>query len=522
MTRLTRFKILATALFMMVAAGLQVAVAATTETLVYSFDGTNGAVPMAGVIQGKDGNFYGTTSDTNTITTKGHIYKLTPGGTITTLHAFDGIGGTLAGMAPETALVQGSDGAFYGTTNQAAGGSGSVFKVTADGTFTNLYTFNYPTNATDGSEPLSALVEGTDGNFYGTTIAGGINVLNNCGTVFKITPSGTLTTIYAFDCVAASQPSGDIVFGADGALYGTTQAGGTAGYGTIYKLAMDGTLTVLHSFNLTDGSLPVGGLMLGSDGNFYGTTSLGGSSSEGAIFKIAPDGTFTSLHSLSGLDGSAPNGTLVEGKDGNFYGATSQTIFQITPSGTYTKLLDLSKPATNGAAPFGDLILATDGALYGTTSGGGANNDGVVYKVALSTSGTTGTPTFSPAAGTYSAPQSVTISDTTAGATIYYTVDGSTPTTSSTQYTGPITVSTTATVNAIAVSSGNQNSAVATVTYTITQTGGGGSGGDGGSSSGSSSTGSSSGGGASSPAMLLMLALMFMTRRRWVRTSSRS
>ena len=405
--------------------------------------------------------------------------------------------------------------------------------------------------------------------------------------------------------MSASQPSGDIVFGADGALYGTTQAGGTSGFGTVYKLALDGTLTVLHSFNSGNGSQPVGGLVLGSDGDFYGTTSLGGSSTAGTVFKIASDGTFTSLHSLSGLEGSVPNGTLVEGKDGNFYGLTTQTVFQITPSGSFTKLLDLTPPATTGASPFGDLILATDGAFYGTASGGGASNNGVVFKVALSTSttGTTGTPTFSPAGGTYSASQSATISDATAGATIYYTIDGSTPTIASTKYTGPITVSKTETVKAIAASSGNQNSAVATTAYTITPPAGttatptfipaggsynasqsvtisdatagatiyyaidgstptasstrytgpitvsktettkaiavsggnqnsavataaytitqnGGGGGSGNSGGGGSSAGSG-GGGASSPAMLLMLALGFLVRRRWTSTSLR-
>src|SRR5260370_29760312 len=178
------------------------------------------------------------------------IYKITPSGTFTTLHSG---GGEYAG-----ALVQGTDWNFYGTVLQ--GGTfnyGTVFKITPSGTLTTVHNFNF----TDGKSP-SGLVQASDGNFYGTTLEGGTN--SCCGTLYKITPSDTLATLYNFcsqsGCADGSGRDGPLVQGTDGNLYGATAGGGgNGGYGTVFKITTSGTLTTLHSFDLTDGSDPSGG-----------------------------------------------------------------------------------------------------------------------------------------------------------------------------------------------------------------------------------------------------------------------
>ena len=216
--------------------------------------------------------------------------------------------------------------------------------ITSAGVLTTIHNFN----GADGSNAYGQLVQGSDGNFYGTTSAGGSD---GGGTVFKITPSGTLTTLYSF-CQQLSLrgrtfPYAGLVAGTDGNFYGTTLGGGAHGsIGTVFKITPSGVLTTLHSFDTSDGSNPYAPLVLGSDGNFYGTVSGGGAHACGAIFKITPAGEFTTLHSfVPGSDGYGPNGGLVQASDGNFYGITSAdvgTIFEITPAGTFTALYRLN------------------------------------------------------------------------------------------------------------------------------------------------------------------------------------
>ena len=241
----------------------------------------DGQGPYGGVIQGSDGNFYGANAGGGTYMF-GTIYKITPAGTLTTLVSFPTLG--FVG----TALVQGSDGNFYGVTeNGGTNGNGTVFKVTPQGIMTTLHTFQGP----DGTSPYGALIQGSDGNFYGTTYVGGANnpaacAGIGCGTIFKITPRGKLTTIYSFcsasACADGQWPSSDLVQGSDGNFYGTTQAGGAFGTacpfgdcGTVFKLTPQGVLTTLHSFAGSDGSMPYAGLTQGTNGIFYGSTNMG-------------------------------------------------------------------------------------------------------------------------------------------------------------------------------------------------------------------------------------------------------
>ena len=295
-----------------------------------------------------------------------------------------GFTGGADGATPLAGLVQGSDGNFYGTT-YAGGDSnhGTIFKITPTGTLTTLHSFI----GTDGASPDANLVQGGDGNFYGTTGNGGITSSN--GTVFKITPSGTLTTLYFFSGTDGSGPNG-LVLDSDGNYYSTAFGGGSSNDGTVFKITPTGTLTTLYSFSGADGLNPRAGLALGSDGNFYGTTRSGGTGNDGTVFKITPSGTLTMLHSFSGIDGLDPwSSALVQGSDGNFYGTTvnggalnNGTVFQITPTGMLTTLYSFTG-GVDGSGPDGSLVQGSDGNVYGTTAGGGGCGPGAVFKISV-------------------------------------------------------------------------------------------------------------------------------------------
>jgi len=333
-----------------------------------------------------------------------------PAQTLTTLASFNGANGA---NPLYVTLVQERDGNLYGTTaNGGAPGygnfaAGTVFNVTPTGILTVFYSFCSENNCTDGEFPEAGLVQGTDGNFYGTTYEGGTTP---GGTVFKITPTGTLTTLYSFcaqnNCADGLYPEAPLVQGTDGNFYGTTPDGGAHGFygGTAFKITPSGVLTTLYSFctqggnNCTDGESPFGGLVQGRDGNFYGTTNNGGANGGGTIFKITPAGALTTLYSfcmLSGCaDGANPN-SLLQAADGNFYGTTTNgggsngggTVFQFIPDGNGGTLntlhsFCLQSGCPDGAASNAALVQATDGTFYGTTAGGGAHgNYGTIFQI---------------------------------------------------------------------------------------------------------------------------------------------
>ena len=230
-----------------------------------------------------DGNFYGTTCFLSS-RSFGTVFKITPQGALTTLYTFCSQAGCADGYCPHGGLIQGRDGDLYGTTAfNGANGYGTVFKITPEGTLTTLHNFNYR----DGAAPLAALIEGRDRNFYGTTSQGG--AFGN-GEIFKMTPAGSVKVLYSFcaqpQCADGAQPTSTLVQAADGNFYGTTYGGVYgADYGTVFKLTRGGRLTTLHSFNGIDGTFPYAGLIQGSDGAFYGTTS-GGLFGTGTIFRL--------------------------------------------------------------------------------------------------------------------------------------------------------------------------------------------------------------------------------------------
>jgi uncharacterized repeat protein (TIGR03803 family) len=294
-------------------------------TGIYNFiNSPTGAYPYGGLALGTDGDFYGTTLEGGT-DTDGTIFRVTPSsGTVKYLYSFeDGDDGAL----PVAGLTLGSDGKFYGTALEGGtNGYGSVFKMTAAGAFTTLYGF---TGGNDGAFPYAGVIQGRDGNFYGTALESGLGFY---GTVFSLTPNGILTVLASFDATNGAFPQGGVIQGADGNLYGTTVEGGANGYGTIFSLTTNGILTTLFSFSLTNGSYPEASLVQGTDGNFYGTTSSGGAGGQGTVFRITTNGTLTTLLWFDGLNGADPEAPLVQASDGNFYGTTAQGGTGFNPS----------------------------------------------------------------------------------------------------------------------------------------------------------------------------------------------
>jgi uncharacterized repeat protein (TIGR03803 family) len=364
---------------------------AQTFTTLVNFDGSNGTTPDAPLVQGGDGNLYGTTAAGGTnnggscAAGCGTIFKVTPAGTFTRLYDFCAQANCGDGSAPRGALVQDVNGDFYGTTfTGGANDFGDVFKITPAGSLTVLQSFDYA----DGEGPSGALAIGKNGSFYGVTTAGGSDY--NEGTIFTVTPGGTITPLVTFN-ESDGYPLNAAVtlaLGSDGNFYGITGASGAPYYsGTIFEITPAGVYTVLHTFNgTTDGAEPQSGLLLGTDGNFYGTTPYEGANRDGVVFKITPSGTYTVLYNFDGAEGSAPFAALALGSDGNFYGTTTAggangdgTIFSITPGGTVTDLYDFT-PA-DGQSSVAGVIQSTNGTFYGATDDGGTSGDGTVFSL---------------------------------------------------------------------------------------------------------------------------------------------
>jgi uncharacterized repeat protein (TIGR03803 family) len=400
-----------------------------TETTVYTFTGGADGQNPTDLVPYTDGNFYGTATNT--------LFKVTPAGTFTTLYTFCPSCPT---SPPDAAgLVVGSDGNFYGLTAAAASRGATFFKITSAGVFTSL-------NSSVSGNPAyslyegdaSKLVLGTDGNFYGANSG-----IGTSGSVFKIAPDGTFTTLYTFSATGGTNetnsdganPYGRLTQGGDGNFYGTTRLGGTYGSGTVFQITPAGALTSLYSFGAIgtpagtpgqnlDGLFPVAGLIQGTDGDFYGGTTSGGQNGIGTLFKISAAGVLTSLHQFSNAtagtvtlsvnpttitlgqsasltwtstsgqsEGGGPLHSLTLGQDGNLYGfggevaSSTDTVFQLTPAGLYTTLVAASTSNANGGDP-NSLFQIGDGSFYGTTRYGNDNGptpDGTVFQMVLGT-----------------------------------------------------------------------------------------------------------------------------------------
>ena len=329
--------------------------------------GTDGLSPQA-VVEGTDGLIYGTTLQGG-LYGSGTIYRMNRDGTgFVAIRSFTGgsDGGYLYG-----ALAEGSDGMFYGTGNQGgAYGQGTVFRMNKDGTgFAVLNVFN----GSSGSRPFAGVIEGTDGAIYGTTISGGAV---GYGVVFRMNKNGTgYTVLRSFSATEGIYPYGGVVEGSDGALYGANNQGGVYGAGTVYRINKDGSgFAVLRSLNQNpDGAYPQYGVREGSDGALYGTGTQGGTSGGGTVYRLNKDGTgFEVLQAMGTTAGSPrnPTGKLAFGSDGRFYGTSAAggdanlgTIFalQIVPPNQAPSLANPGNRSVNELTTLAFALSATDG-----------------------------------------------------------------------------------------------------------------------------------------------------------------
>lgn len=357
-----------------------------TLTTIAHFNGSNGSDPI-GVVQGKDGNFYGVTASGGN-PGAGTVFRLTSEGQLETLVNFNA---QINGYNPDAPLIVGQDGSLYGTTTggggTGGGGFGTVFRVTPEGQFTTLVVFD----RTNGASPERSLILAKDGNFYGTTYMGGTK---QQGTLFRLTPGGQLTTLVQFDIdFGAASPVRDRSGGLDvfedqsgnlyvthGNFYGTQyMADGAA---TIFRLTPDNKLTSLTTFQgLNQGATREAypsGLIQGNDGKFYGVTLMG------TFFRLTPDGQRAVVATF---DRDLFPNSLIQGRDGNFYGTAigrEETIpgavFRITPQGAITILVRFT--GENGKFPR-SLMQASDGMFYGTTGQGGQGDRGTVFRLTM-------------------------------------------------------------------------------------------------------------------------------------------
>jgi uncharacterized repeat protein (TIGR03803 family) len=371
-------------------------------TTLHSFSGSDGGGPYARLLQGTDGNFYGTTTGGGSAGL-GTIFAITPSGILTLLHSFGGNDGKL----PLGGLIQGIDGDFYGTTSSGGSlGGGTIFKVTPAGALTTIWSFG----AGGISSPFGNLVQKSDGIFYGVTIG---NTSYDRGAVFGFSAATGAFIVYAFtgdDDTDVQFPGATLVLGRDGSLYGTTLGGSGQQLdgadlnftGTAFRITPSGEHIVIHAFpgeafptGSTDGKIPMGPLAFGSDGNLYGRAAAGGAHGYGTIFKIDPASMIpqypeTELYSFTGgteswqiVDG------LIQASNGNFYGTRAATegsalgtIFEVSPNGTLSVLHTFTGP--DGGEPVAGLIQATDGNFFGSTKTGGASGKGTIFELSQS------------------------------------------------------------------------------------------------------------------------------------------
>jgi uncharacterized repeat protein (TIGR03803 family) len=357
------------------------AVRAQAQTLTYlaQFNGTNGTYPYGSLIQATDGNFYGATRSGTLLYDE--IFRVTPGGEISSVYSFCSVADCADGEHT-TAPILGSDGNLYGVSSGGSNytWSGALYRLTLEGQLTTLYTFCPKANCV-GSEIPNGIIEGSDGNFYGTTFGAGAN---DAGSVFQVSSTGKFKLLHSFcggDCAEGDGPLALPMQGSDGNLYGTAQS---LQGGVVYKLTPLGTYKAIHTFCIPcfGGGNPVlSGLAQDAKGNLFGTTIYAdGGYNTGSVFEITPTNQYILLHAFRFSGGVAPGTGLTLANDGNLYGVAVNDsfdrggnyslIYEVTPAGEFTTL------STSYNRPNGPLLQGTDGSFYGTTP---FVNDGAGY-----------------------------------------------------------------------------------------------------------------------------------------------
>jgi uncharacterized repeat protein (TIGR03803 family) len=368
--------------------GLGVCAQAQVLHTVGVFDGNDGYGPSSSVVQGPDGNIYGTTGSGGR-ESQGTFFRLTPSGTITDLYNFCSEAKCADGWGPDSAPVVGTDGNLYGVVQGGGTGQlGTFYRMTLDGEFTTLYTF-CPTRPCTGGGAPTGIILGADGNFYGTTDGGGN--ASGSGTIFSISPTGEFKLLYTFcsltpNCLDGAQAFYPPILGSDGNLYGVTWGGGSLGGGALYELTPSGTYTVLYNFCGTDSCSGIGApyyVVRDNNGNFFGTTEYSAAGrGYGSVFEFTSTNQLLVLHNFDDWN-DWPYTGLTIANDGNVYGVfgfdtkAGGSIFTITPAGVYSRIYSFFGTAV---PPVGPLFQGTDGSFYGVTPYGPGNFDGEVFR----------------------------------------------------------------------------------------------------------------------------------------------
>lgn len=338
----------------------RITTAGALKTL-HSFISSEAAMPYSAPIQVTSSLFVGTSYEGG-LSNGGTVYTVTTSGAVTTVYSFCAESGCADGADPVGALIRGSDGNFYGTT--PFGGSsrfGVIYKISPKGAFTKLHDFL----STDGAQPWGTMIQ-SGSSFVGTAAAGGASAacLGGCGIIFKTTTAGVVTTLHSFDSTDGASPVAGLIQGTDGNFYGTTLLGGTSGDGTIFKSTTAGTVTSLHSFAGTDGEEPYGGLVQDTNGTFYGMTTGGG------VTSCLPMGCGTAFSESTGLaafvktvptSGKVGSAVVILGT--NLKGATSVSFNGTAATFTVVSASEIKTTVPTGATTGKVQVVTSSGTL---------------------------------------------------------------------------------------------------------------------------------------------------------------